>query len=247
MYLSDNKCLPCDESCVTCEGEADFCMSCDAARGMYLSQNVCMNNSDLAGICRVFISSGGCASCATGFYRQERTCVECKEECASCLNGDSCLTCNDEHFMTVEDTCRPKTDIVGCGRCRQCGRVHDVRGGLLRVGQAVWAVQRDGRWVETCDGTVNGVCRVGLCPGGRLVCPAHVRRPLHGGRGVGVHGVRFLAQANTVQHSTRSTRSLVCRLHRRRWTHRPCRDHCRHPRCCPRDRVMHKFRAKSRL
>ena len=40
MYLSDNKCLPCDENCVTCEGEADFCMSCDAARVMYLSQNV---------------------------------------------------------------------------------------------------------------------------------------------------------------------------------------------------------------
>ena len=153
MYLSENECLPCDENCVTCEGEADFCMSCDAAQGMYLSQNECMNNSVLAGICRVFFNSGGCASCVTGYDRQERTCVECNVECASCLNGDSCLTCNDEHFMTVEDTCRPKTDIVGCGRCRQCGRVHDVRGGLLRVGQDAWAVQRDGRWAETCDGT----------------------------------------------------------------------------------------------
>ena len=114
MYLSENECLPCDENCVTCEGEADFCMSCDAAQGMYLSQNECMNNSELAGICRVFITGGGCASCVTGFYRQERTCVECNETCASCLNGDSCLTCSEDYFMTVEDTCRPKTDIVGC-------------------------------------------------------------------------------------------------------------------------------------
>ena len=118
-----------------------------------------MNNSDLAGICSIFITGGGCASCATGLYRQERTCVECNVECASCLNGDSCLTCNDEHFMTVEDTCRPKTDIVGCGRCRQYGWVHDVGEGLLPVGQAVWVVQRDGLLVGTCDGTVNGVCR----------------------------------------------------------------------------------------
>ena len=40
--------------------------------------------------------------------------MECNETCASCLNGDSCLTCSEDYFMTVEDTCRPKTDIVGC-------------------------------------------------------------------------------------------------------------------------------------
>ena len=110
-----------------------------------------------------------------------------------------------------------------------------MRGGLLHVRQDAWAVQRDGLLVGTCDGTVNGVCRVGLCPGGRLVCPAHVRRPLHGGRGFGVHGVHFLAQANSVQHSTRSTRSLVCRLHRPCWTCPHCHcSHRLHPRCCPR-------------
>ena len=75
MCLSENECLPCDENCVTCEGEADFCMSCDAAQGMFLSQNVCMNNSVLAGICSIFITGGGCASCATGYDWQERTCV----------------------------------------------------------------------------------------------------------------------------------------------------------------------------
>ena len=119
MYLSENECLPCDENCVTCEGEADFCMSCDAAQGMYLSQNECMNNSELAGICRVFITGGGCASCVTGNNGQERTCVECDVECGSCLNGDSRLTCAKVSFMTDEDTCRRTTDIVGCGRCRQ--------------------------------------------------------------------------------------------------------------------------------
>ena len=81
------------------------------------------------------------------------------------------------------------------------------------------------------------------------MCPAHVRRPLHGGRGVGVHGVHLLAKANSVKNTAHEAHAVwfvvffivvvglivlvativVIRV------------------VVLVDRVMHKFRAKSRL
>ena len=81
---------------------------------MFLSNGKCHTSETLAGTCEVFSAAGGCAVCKTGYYREEKTCAKCWDECATCLNGESCSTCNDEHFMTVTGDCKAKNETVGC-------------------------------------------------------------------------------------------------------------------------------------
>ena len=91
MYEAGNVCVACSERCATCSGSPTMCMSCDAGQGLFLANGTCKNNTDLIGICTVFINDGGCAKCGAGYYRYERDCVLCRDECATCLNGDRCL------------------------------------------------------------------------------------------------------------------------------------------------------------
>ena len=42
-------------------------------------------------ICTIFINDGGCVKCGAGYYRNERDCIACRAECATCVNGDGCL------------------------------------------------------------------------------------------------------------------------------------------------------------
>ena len=62
----------------------------------------------------MFAVDGGCRVCKPGFYRHEKTCLKCGPLCRTCANGDSCTTCNDEHFMNTEGVCANKSAIVGC-------------------------------------------------------------------------------------------------------------------------------------
>ena len=94
---------------------------------MYLTDNSCHSNGTLAGKCRTFATDGGCRICNAGFYRHEKSCVECDAKCKTCTNGESCTSCSDAYFMTVDGVCRPKTEIVGCAveissehRCVEC-------------------------------------------------------------------------------------------------------------------------------
>ena len=163
---------------------------------MDLSQNVCMNNSDLAGICRVFFNSGGCAKCTTGYDRQERTCVECNETCGSCLNGDSCLTCAKVSFMTVTGECKGKNETAACSGeidsvdgCVACDAGHYLRDKECHsCGDAfdVCFVRRD---------AVSVVCRR-VCPEGRRMRCRLGHRALHGGVRITVHGVHVPAPPN---------------------------------------------------
>ena len=82
--------------------------------GMFLSNSECHTSETLAGTCEVFSAAGGCAVCKTGFFRSEKTCHACMDECATCLNGESCSTCNDEHFMTATGDCKAKNETAGC-------------------------------------------------------------------------------------------------------------------------------------
>ena len=45
------------------------------------------NNTDLIGICPVFINDEGRAKNEESLYRYERDCVRCRAKCATFLNG----------------------------------------------------------------------------------------------------------------------------------------------------------------
>ena len=81
---------------------------------MFLSDNGCHNNESLSGKCSTYATDGGCRICSQGFYKHEKTCMECMPECRTCMNGDSCVTCDSAHFMTVDGVCKGKDQIIGC-------------------------------------------------------------------------------------------------------------------------------------
>ena len=82
--------------------------------GTFLTDNACHSNGTLAGKCSVFATDGGCRICRSGFYRHEKSCVACDAKCRTCTNGESCSACNDTYYMTINGTCNPTSEIVGC-------------------------------------------------------------------------------------------------------------------------------------
>ena len=114
FYLDSGECKECDSSCKTCFGEATYCTSCEPNE--YINEyNDCESSKQLAGTCLQLIPNGqGCAICQDGYYRDGLLCSNCSSECLTCNNGNNCLKCNDQHFMTFDGKCKPKTDIVGC-------------------------------------------------------------------------------------------------------------------------------------
>ena len=81
---------------------------------MFLTDNACHSSATLAGKCRVYATDGGCRVCNAGFYRHEKTCLECDPKCRTCTSGDSCTSCASTHFMGVDGVCLDKSEIVGC-------------------------------------------------------------------------------------------------------------------------------------
>ena len=101
---------------------------------MFLSDNACRASAVLGATCRVYAATGGCAVCNEGYYRSDWACLACMEECATCSDGASCVTCNDEHFMTVTGECKGKNETAGCSGeidsvdgCVACDAGHYLR------------------------------------------------------------------------------------------------------------------------
>ena len=160
---------------------------------MFLSDNACRASAVLGATCRVYAATGGCAVCNDGYYRSDWACVACREECATCSDGASCVTCNDEHFMTVTGECKGKNETAGCSGeidsvdgCVACDAGHYLRDKECHsCGDAfdVCFVRRD---------AVSVVSRR-VCPEGRRVRCRLGHRALHG-------GVRLPCTACTFRH-----------------------------------------------
>ncbi|ELP84035.1 protein serine/threonine kinase, putative [Entamoeba invadens IP1] len=105
-------CEHCDDNCRTCLLNSTFCLSCP--EGTFLSNHKCVTNEDLNGICTQFVQSGGCVKCIDGYYREGLNCFKCNEKCSTCLNKDTCLTCNLTNYKTNNGECKPQSSINGC-------------------------------------------------------------------------------------------------------------------------------------
>lgn len=77
------KCLPCDNTCLTCENDPDNCLTCASINGFdaFLENSECVIN------------------CPDGFYAEDsnNTCTACADGCATCTGGtvNDCLNCDD--------------------------------------------------------------------------------------------------------------------------------------------------------
>ncbi|ELP94380.1 hypothetical protein EIN_401430 [Entamoeba invadens IP1] len=114
---STNKCERCDPNCLTCVMNPTYCLSCPP--GFYISNNICKTNSELVGICTQFISSGGCAKCAEGYYRNGLDCYKCNLSCSLCNTNSTYgyFQVNTNECEKCETTCLTCSSKRSCESC----------------------------------------------------------------------------------------------------------------------------------
>ena len=58
----------CEALCETCAFRSNFCLSCDATKETFLTDNACHSSDTHPGKCKVFATDGGFGACNVGFY-----------------------------------------------------------------------------------------------------------------------------------------------------------------------------------
>ena len=125
--------------CEACESD---CKSCaDGSVG-----ETCENSK--------FLVDGDCVeSCKAGFYgvgtggTVGRTCVACEAHCASCTDGNTCVTCADDRYLSNGDCveeCPVGRVAVGTGATGRVGchvAVPDGGWGLARPGDTATVIE----------------------------------------------------------------------------------------------------------
>ncbi|EDR28267.1 protein serine/threonine kinase, putative [Entamoeba dispar SAW760] len=56
----------------------------------------------------------GCAICKDGFYRKDVDCQECIKNCTKCLDGNSCISCEDNFFLYNGRQCISYDMLTSC-------------------------------------------------------------------------------------------------------------------------------------
>ena len=71
-------------------------------------------------------SNQGCQLCKDGYHKAEdgRNCEECHISCKTCADKNTCLTCNDNYYMTSDtskELCKHFNESIGCLNITQSG------------------------------------------------------------------------------------------------------------------------------
>ncbi|ELP91650.1 tyrosine protein kinase, putative [Entamoeba invadens IP1] len=113
MYRSaSGSCEYCSINCKTCY-DFDKCSSCP--ENFFLTNYKCEKPENLEGKCERINFKGGCVQCKDGYYIDYFNCETCDGMCQSCQTKGRCLTCKDSFFMTLDNECKAKAMIIGCG------------------------------------------------------------------------------------------------------------------------------------
>ena len=109
--------MKCDSKCLTCDGNATYCLSCEST-STYKYLEIVSN------------SSQSCVnSCKSGAYPDTTltpiTCILCVNNCSTCNTATYCLTCTNNHFLfnnTCLDICPNTAPIAdnSSGKCIGC-------------------------------------------------------------------------------------------------------------------------------
>jgi len=92
-------------SCVACDSsDPSKCATCEDS--LYPNgDGACVCSAEHCTACGT--EAGVCDDCVTGSYRDtedENKCKQCNSECATCENGDSCLTCARGYYNAGDET-----------------------------------------------------------------------------------------------------------------------------------------------
>ncbi|ELP91797.1 hypothetical protein EIN_138040 [Entamoeba invadens IP1] len=96
-YNINSECEMCSNHCDNCYNTT-YCLTCDPQ--YYLSSTfTCEPLGDLFTKCELTLpTGGGCAICKDHHYKQKTDCIACDESCGTCVDGVSCLSCQNEYF-----------------------------------------------------------------------------------------------------------------------------------------------------
>lgn len=111
--LSGSSCAP----VTTCNGTCNYC----PFNYMLMNQSClqCSNNT-----CARCLASNlsSCASCFSGYYLNQGSCMSCPTGCSTCINQNNCLTCA-LGFVSQVQSIATQTLCVACqAPCAQCVR-----------------------------------------------------------------------------------------------------------------------------
>ncbi|RDB19354.1 Extracellular matrix protein FRAS1 [Hypsizygus marmoreus] len=148
-------CIPCDSSCGTCSGAANFCLTCAG--------------NELA-------SNGKCVSaCPSGTFSTPGSCVTCHPDCATCsgTSFNQCSSCPPDRPVLTNGRCLPTCSRSQyfdktSGSCQTCDSSCSSCSGpgpssCLACSSAS-QVLRGGSCVQAnCAGSSNVIAGLGVC------------------------------------------------------------------------------------
>lgn len=92
-YLNGSVCSACSSNCWSCADDGlggSTCSTCIA--NYFVSNGICCNNS-----CSACAMNGGtmeCSGCSPRYYLNGIVCPSCIDNCAACIDGSTCNTCD---------------------------------------------------------------------------------------------------------------------------------------------------------
>ncbi|KAL7716668.1 Protein serine/threonine kinase [Entamoeba marina] len=122
-YLTQNdilstslfSCYTCPNGCSTCYNET-YCFECNDGYMLNLN-NECVDMSHFNANCKNAIpgSSGGCAICNEGYYRDQTFCMACISNCTKCNNDKNCIICESNYFLLNDASeCISYDELTNC-------------------------------------------------------------------------------------------------------------------------------------
>ncbi|ELP91288.1 protein serine/threonine kinase, putative [Entamoeba invadens IP1] len=113
-YLQNNKCEPCDSTCLTCSTTSTHCNSCKS--NSHLVNGKCIENDEFLQKCDFYIDQlDGCLRCKIGYYKENRECLKCHDNCTSCTGYDVCQECISGYYYSLSTSlCLSQDELVYC-------------------------------------------------------------------------------------------------------------------------------------
>ncbi|ELP83628.1 protein serine/threonine kinase, putative [Entamoeba invadens IP1] len=139
-FLSQQDCIKCDISCLTCINEATKCLECNMTAGYFYDtkQGICVHESKITNCLN--ITSNGCVLCEDGYYINSQYCFKCDEVCTTCSSKSGsqqsdCTSCNNSFILlptsSLLSTCVPFNEVEHClaetnNKCSMCENGYEV-------------------------------------------------------------------------------------------------------------------------